>query len=56
MKLINIVGARPQFIKAAVISRAIKAHNETQAGTAAVIEEIIVHTHRRNHRAYRTAL
>ncbi len=44
MKLINIVGARPQFIKAAVISRAIKAHNETQAGTAAVIEEIIVHT------------
>ena len=36
MKLLTILGARPQFIKAATVSRAIKAHND--------IEEIIVHT------------
>ena len=37
MKILTIVGARPQFIKAAAVSRAIKAHSEK-------IEEIIVHT------------
>ena len=36
MKVITIVGARPQFIKAAVVSRAFKAH--------ARIEEKIIHT------------
>lgn len=36
MKIVTVVGARPQFIKAAVVSRAIK-HNRN-------IEEIIVHT------------
>lgn len=36
MKIVTIVGARPQFIKAAAISRAFKAHGN--------IEEIIVHT------------
>ena len=41
MKIITIVGARPQFIKAAVVSRAISAHN-AQGG--ARIEEVIVHT------------
>ncbi len=35
-KLITILGARPQFVKAAVLSRVINTHNE--------IEEIIVHT------------
>jgi len=41
MKLVTIVGARPQFIKAATVSRAIREHN--RRGIAPV-EEIIVHT------------
>lgn len=36
MKIITIVGARPQFIKAAAVSREISRHPE--------IEEVIVHT------------
>ncbi len=36
MKIITIVGARPQFIKAAAVSRAFSSHSE--------IEEIIIHT------------
>ncbi len=36
MKIITVIGARPQFIKAAVVSRAIAMHSD--------IEEIIVHT------------
>lgn len=35
-KIITILGARPQFVKAAVLSRIIASHNE--------IEEIIIHT------------
>lgn len=35
-KIITILGARPQFIKAAVLSRIIRDHNE--------LEEVIVHT------------
>jgi UDP-GlcNAc3NAcA epimerase len=35
-KIVTILGARPQFIKAAVLSRIISKHNE--------IEEVIVHT------------
>lgn len=41
MKILTIIGARPQFIKAAVVSRAIRLHNE-QGGTP--IEETILHT------------
>ncbi len=40
MKLITIVGARPQFIKAAAISRVIKKNN----GYSAKIRESILHT------------
>lgn len=36
MKLVTIIGARPQFIKAATVSRAIRARDD--------IREVIVHT------------
>jgi UDP-N-acetylglucosamine 2-epimerase len=42
MKIVTIVGARPQFIKAAPVSRAIEKHNRRNPG--AQITEIIVHT------------
>lgn len=42
MKIVSIVGARPQFIKAAVVSREIKLRN-AEAGTN-IIEEVLVHT------------
>ncbi len=41
MKLLTVVGARPQFIKAAVVSRAIKESNHSSSPE---IEEFIVHT------------
>jgi UDP-GlcNAc3NAcA epimerase len=36
MKIVTIIGARPQFIKAGTFSREVLKHND--------IEEIIVHT------------
>lgn len=42
MKIITVVGARPQFIKAATVSRAILDHNK--ANPKNLIEELIVHT------------
>ena len=42
MKICTIIGARPQFIKAASISRAIAKHNQTNPNAA--ITEIIIHT------------
>ena len=41
MKIVTIVGARPQFIKASAVSRAISEYNNNNKGK---IEEIIVHT------------
>jgi len=35
LKLVSIVGARPQFVKAAMVSRALRAHG---------VEEVLVHT------------
>ncbi len=42
VRIITVVGARPQFIKAAAVSRAVAAFN--QAGGGARMEEKIVHT------------
>ena len=42
MKLVTIIGARPQFIKAAVLSRAIKKWNHKHFNKE--INEIIIHT------------
>jgi UDP-N-acetylglucosamine 2-epimerase len=42
MKIVTIVGARPQFIKAAAVSRAIEKHNSE--GFRPKITEILVHT------------
>jgi len=42
MKVVTIVGARPQFVKAAVVSRAFRAHNQQHRDCS--ITEVIVHT------------
>jgi UDP-N-acetylglucosamine 2-epimerase len=42
MKIVTIVGARPQFIKAAPVSKAIRDHNEKEKNPR--ITEILVHT------------
>ncbi len=42
MRLLTVVGARPQFVKAATVSRAIARHNA--AGGAGPIDERLVHT------------
>lgn len=41
MKIVTIVGARPQFVKAAMVSRAILEHNKNKDAT---IEELLLHT------------
>jgi len=43
MKILTVVGARPQFIKAAVVSRAIAKYNK-EASDREEIEELLVHT------------
>ncbi|MEM4204489.1 MAG: UDP-N-acetylglucosamine 2-epimerase (non-hydrolyzing) [Candidatus Methanomethylicaceae archaeon] len=42
MKLLSVVGARPQFIKVAPVLRAIQRHNETHPENP--IQEVLVHT------------
>jgi UDP-GlcNAc3NAcA epimerase len=44
MRVITIVGARPQFVKAAAVCRAIAAHNATHKSECDQIEEVLVHT------------
>jgi len=42
LKIVTIIGARPQFIKAAAVSNAIKQHNAQK--NRAVVQELIIHT------------
>ncbi|MBJ6749689.1 non-hydrolyzing UDP-N-acetylglucosamine 2-epimerase [Geomonas anaerohicana] len=44
MKIVTVLGARPQFVKAAAVSRAIAAHNAAQPDSTTVLQEVIVHT------------
>ena len=44
MKIVTIIGARPQFIKAAVVSRAIANINKDITSGSLGINEVIVHT------------
>jgi UDP-GlcNAc3NAcA epimerase len=44
MKILTIVGARPQFVKAAVVSRAIADWNAARVSGLPALEELIVHT------------
>ena len=43
MKIVTVLGARPQFIKAGTVSRAIMQHNQLEVGSEK-LEEVIVHT------------
>jgi UDP-GlcNAc3NAcA epimerase len=43
MKILTVVGARPQFIKAAVVSRAIEEHNQVRTDEEN-LQEVLVHT------------
>jgi len=42
MKLLSVVGARPQFVKLAPLDRAVQRHNDGHARSA--IDHVIVHT------------
>lgn len=42
LKIVTVIGARPQFIKAAAVSRAIRQHNYSRSSQP--IREVIVHT------------
>ena len=41
MKIVTVVGARPQFVKASAVSRAIQSFNKSSDSS---IEEILLHT------------
>lgn len=43
MKILTVVGARPQFIKAAMVSRALSAYNTGQVA-GSLLREVLVHT------------
>jgi UDP-GlcNAc3NAcA epimerase len=42
LKIVTVIGARPQFIKAAVVSRAIAAHGDERSSVG--LTEVLVHT------------
>lgn len=44
LKIVTVIGARPQFIKAAAVSRAIAEHNAAVHNSRSAIHEVIVHT------------
>jgi len=44
VKIITIIGARPQFIKAATVSRVITKRNEITSSESSKIKEIITYT------------
>ncbi len=44
MKIVTIIGARPQFIKAATVSRAIAEYNKSITNDQELITEVLVHT------------
>ena len=44
MKLLTIIGARPQFIKASAISHAIDKYNRNHLKADFSIDEVIIHT------------
>jgi len=44
IRVLTVLGARPQFVKAAAVSRAIGAHNELCRSGVVQIEETIAHT------------
>ena len=44
MKIATIIGARPQFIKAAVVSRAIAEYNKLETPESTRVTEVIIHT------------
>lgn len=44
MKVLTVIGARPQFIKASVVSRVIRTHNRLVKNGRTSISEVIVHT------------
>jgi len=44
LKIVTVIGARPQFIKAAAVSRSIAVHNAASQNSKTTIQEIIVHT------------
>ena len=44
MKIVTVVGARPQFVKASVVSRAITEYNKLIADPLSLVSEIILHT------------
>ena len=44
MKIVSIVGARPQFIKAGPVSNAIAIHNGSTDSRWRTIDEVVIHT------------